>query len=471
MKLALRLVAALLATVLALASLLWMQREKILLGAEGYLYGLPLVLMDLTRQEFIRQQVPENQLRRARQPPTAAFREVVRPTVDLLYTSAFIDMEAGPWVLRLPPSSDRFEAFPLLDAWTDVYAAPGTRSHAGAGGTYLLASHRWEGTVPAGMTLLRSGTRMAWLIGRTQVRGPEDLPQVHALQDGVSLERLDARQAPATVPAEAATSSTAQGVAPSPGAERAANPSQAKGEAPVERLRQMATGEYFQRLSALMVDNPPRAADRPLLMKLERLGFAPGQPPAWGVLDAASVALGRWLADFQMKRELAKPRNLVQGWQTPPDLLGRYGTAYNIRAAVALVGLGANLPEDAIYPSARVDAEGQALDGAHRYRIHFAPGQLPPARAFWSVTAYGADDFLLDVPEGRHAVGSRAPLVRNADGSIDLLVQAEPPAPALRANWLPVRAGEHFTLTARLYWPEEPALQGRWHMPGVERLR
>jgi hypothetical protein len=233
----------------------------------------------------------------------------------------------------------------------------------------------------------------------------------------------------------------------------------------------MSARDFFQRLSTLMVDNPPRAADRPMVMKLERLGVAPGQAPAWGWLDGRSVALGRWLADFQVRRELAKPRDTVQGWQTPPDLLGRYGTAYNIRAAVALVGLGANLPEDAIYPSARVDGEGKALDGAQRYRIRFLPGQLPPAQAFWSVTAYGADDFLLDVPEGRHAVGSRQPLVTQADGSVDLLVQADPPPLALRANWLPVRAGEAFQLTARLYWPEPAALQGRWHMPAIERVR
>ena len=181
--------------------------------------------------------------------------------------------------------------------------------------------------------------------------------------------------------------------------------------------------------------------------------------------------VGRWLADFQARRELAKPRDTVQGWQTPPNLLGRYGTAYNIRAAVALVGLGANLPEDAIYPSARVDGEGKALHGAQRYRIRFLPGQLPPTRAFWSVTAYGADDFLLDVPEGRHAVGSRQPLAANADGSVDLLVQADPPPPAMRTNWLPVRAGEPFQLTARLYWPEPAALQRRWHMPAIERVR
>ncbi len=465
-RLAVWVLAPALALLVAVASLLWMQREKIQLGAEGYLYGLPLVLMDLTRAEFAAQQPQQDPLRRVRQPPTAAFREVVRPTVDLLYTSAFIDLDAGPWVLRLPANPEHFEVFSVLDAWTDVFAAPGTRSHGAAGGTYLIAGPGWQGQVPAGMTLLRGGTRMAWMIGRTQLHGPQDLPAVHRLQDGISLEPL----ATAGSPAISATAATPR-AAPAPGDKGTGNQAAAKGAPPLAQLRHMSAGDFFQRLSALMVDNPPRAADRPMVMKLERLGVAPGRAPVWGWLDGRSVALGRWLADFQVRREVAKPRNTVQGWQTPPDLLGRYGTAYNIRAAVALVGLGANWPEDAIYPSARVDAEGKALDGAQRYRIRFLPGQLPPARAFWSVTAYGADDFLLDVPEGRHAVGSRQPLVTQADGSVDLLVQADPPPPALRANWLPVRAGEAFQLTARLYWPEQAALQGHWRMPAIERVR
>lgn len=483
-RLAVWVLAPALALGVALAGLLGLQREKIQVGAEGYLYGLPLVLMDLTRAEFAAQQAPAERLRRVRQPPTAAFREVVRPTVDLLYTSAFIDLDAGPWVLRLPPNPAHFEVFSLLDAWTDVFAAPGTRSHGAAGGTYLLAGPRWQGAAPAGMTLLRGETRMAWMIGRTQIHGPQDLPAVHRLQDGISLEPLagaGAAPAPAAAavpqvgsafaPTPTPTPSAGASAPPAPGRQDPAGMASAKGEPPLAQLRRLPTRDFFQRLSALMVDNPPRAADQVMTMKLARLGVAPGQAPAWGWLDASSVALGRWLADFQLRRELAKPRDTVQGWQTPPDLLGRYGTAYNIRAAVALVGLGANLPEDAIYPSARVDGEGKALDGAQRYRIRFLPGQMPPARAFWSVTAYGADDYLMDVPEARHAVGSRQPLVPQADGSVDLLVQADPPPPQLRANWLPVRAGEPFQLTARLYWPEEAALQGRWRMPAIERVR
>jgi hypothetical protein len=134
-----------------------------------------------------------------------------------------------------------------------------------------------------------------------------------------------------------------------------------------------------------------------------------------------------------------------------------------------MIGLGANLPEDAMYPSTQLDSQGETLHGRHAYRIHFAAGQWPPVQAFWSVTAYGLDNFLIDHPAHRHAVGSLHPLVANADGSLDLLIQAEPPQGQLLANWLPVNADAPFLLNARLYWPQQKALDGQWQMPAVQR--
>jgi hypothetical protein len=219
-----------------------------------------------------------------------------------------------------------------------------------------------------------------------------------------------------------------------------------------------------------MVNNPPAAADGPMQIKLSRIGITAGQLPNWGWLDRAAVSLGRWVADFTVARELKKPRDLVRGWSTPPSILGDYGTHYNIRAVVAMVGLGANLPQDAIYPNVRVDSNGQALDGRHRYRLHFKAKELPPVNAFWSVTAYGLDDFLIDNPLDRYALGDRDPLIFNADGSLDLWVQALAPEGDRKNNWLPVKSGEAFLLNARLYWPKPEALTGSWGMPAVERI-
>ncbi len=440
--------------VVASAGVLVAKSEQIVLGAEGYIFGFPLVIMDVTRASAAQVIGPENQLRRVRQFPDARFRDVVRPNVDTLYTTAFIDTSLGPWVFEMAANDQRYEVMPFMDAWTNVFAAPGTRSSGTRAGRYLLAGRNWQGPVPEGLTVLRAPTDLVWLIGRTQTHGATDYATVHHLQDGITLRHLTDWQA-----GRANTSAPvrAQGAGPQP-------------DPPIRQMQAMDVQTFFTRLALLMAHNPPTAADAPMLAKLARLGVAPGQPPQWGVLDRWSVSLGRWLADFSVARALKKPRDLVHGWSTPPAMLGNYGTDYNTRAVVAMIGLGANLPADATYPNARVDAEGKALDGNHRYRLHFEASNLPPVNAFWSVTAYGADDFLIDNPIERYALGDRDPLIANADGSLDLLVQAQPPAGALQANWLPVKPGAPFLLNARLYWPKAEALNGAWGMPAVERL-
>jgi hypothetical protein len=447
---------AVLALTTATAVAVYTQAEHIVLGAEAYLYGYPLVLMDLTRAHTALTGGPENALRRVRQFPDAGFRGVVRPNVDTLYTTAFIDMAHGPWVFEMAANDQRYEVMAFIDGWTNVFAAPGTRTTGTGGGKFLLVPPGWQGTPPVGMSLLRAPTRLVWLIGRTQTNGAADLPLVHRLQDGLGLYRL--ADAPPGNPASASAAAPGWHASPVPP------------PPPLRQLQAMDTEAFFTRLALLMADNPPASADGPALRKLARIGIAPGQPPRWGLLDRWGASLGRWIADVKVGRELQKPRDLVRGWSTPPLVLGQFGTHYNLRAVVAMVGLGANLPADAVYPQAQVDARGDALNGSHRYRLHFPAGELPPVRAFWSVTAYGADDFLIDNPLQRHALGDRDPLVYNADGSLDLWIQADPPPAARQRNWLPVRAGQRFLLNARLYWPREAGLDGRWGMPAVERI-
>lgn len=447
-----RVLLALIALLLVAGGVLYAKSEQIVLGAEAYIFGYPLVITDVTRANAALTLAPENTLRKVRQFPDAGFTDVVRPNVDTLYTTGFIDMAKGPWVFEMAANSQRYEVMPFMDAWTNVFAAPGTRTTGTAGGRFLLAGRDWAGQVPPGLTLLRSPTQIVWLIGRTQTNGVADYPAVHSLQDGISLRALADWQAgkPAAMPAWHAVAT--------------------KPVPPVEQMQAMRTEAFFTRLALLMVGNPPAAADGPMLVKLSRIGIAPGQPPNWGALDHAAISLGRWLADFTVAKELKKPRDLVRGWATPPAILGDYGTYYNTRAVVAMVGLGANLPADATYPNTSVDAAGQALSGSRRYRLHFTPAELPPVKAFWSITAYGSDNFLIDNPLRRYAIGDRDPLVYNPDGSLDLWIQADEPAGRKSSNWLPVKAGKSFLLNARLYWPKPPALNGTWGMPAVERV-
>lgn len=441
--------------VLLAGGLLWWKWAYLRLGAEGYVFAYPLVIMDITRENSAITLGPTNALHRVRQFPRPEFKDVVRPNVDTLYSVAFMDLSAGPLVLEMSVNNERYEVLPLMDAWTHVFASLGTRTTGTQGGRYLIAGPSWHGAAPQGMTVLKSSTALVWLIGRTQTQGPADYPVVHKLQDGLQLRpwaaTLDAAQAAPPADSTHATQTTP----PLP---------------PVIQMRQMGTRDLFNRFTSLMVANPPGPHDAPMLNRLAGIGVVPGQPVTWSWLEQAAVNTGRWLADFKIAQELKKPRQLMNGWSTPPRSLGNYGTDYNVRAVVAMIGLGANLPEDAMYPVAQVDATGAALNGSHAYRLHFEASELPPVQAFWSVTAYGPDDALIDNPENRYALGSMSPLVRNTDGSVDLWIQAQPPADSQRNNWLPVQANAAFVLNARLYWPSTEALEGRWHMPALERL-
>jgi hypothetical protein len=433
---------------LLVAGTLWAYKDKIVLGAEAYLFGYPLVMMETTRVHSQKYIGPENELRRVRLFPDATFKDVVRPNVDTLYTTAFISMKEGPWVFEMPANDERYELMPFMDAWTHVFASPGTRTSGPQGSTYLLVGPQWQGQTPAGMNLLRAPTDMVWLIGRTQTNGPADFERVHRLQDRLKLYRLGAP----TLNASAWQASTQ------------------KSAPPVVQMKEMSTREFYERLMQLMVENPAKAEDKAMLDRLASHQLEPGKPVQLSAIDTASFALGRWIANRKVTQALQQ--KVKDGtWSTPPLSLGNYGTDYNIRAVVAMVGLGANLPEDALYPNTSLDMQGQALHGQHRYQLHFDAAKLPPVKAFWSITAYGADEFLMANELKRFALGDRDKLVYNADGSLDIWVQATRPTDAAQAaNWLPVKADAPFLLNARLYWPKPEALQGTWQMPAVKRL-
>lgn len=459
MKIAKRILIAALVLVALVAAMLLIKKDKIMLGAEAYLYGYPLVIMETTRVQSAKYIGPENQLRMVRQFPNAHFKDVVRPNVDTLYTTAFISMKEGPWVFEMPANDKRYELMPFMDAWTNVFASPGTRTSANQGTTYLLTGPEWDGQVPKDMTLLKSPTDMVWLIGRTQTNGAADFATVHELQNRLRLTKWP--QPPDSLSASTDSKKDAQ-----PSWQVSTEPSLP----PVAQMKALNTTEFFNRLMKLMVSNPPSPEDAPLLARLAQLEIKPGQAVHLSGSNALSFSLGRWIANQRVMKAL-NTKAQDGSWSYPPLNLGRYGTDYNTRAAVAMVGLGANLPEDAMYPNTALDHQGQALNGKHRYRLHFAANALPPVKAFWSITAYGADEFLIDNPMQRFAIGDRDPLFFNADGSLDLWVQATPPSQKeAAANWLPVQMGAPFLLNARLYWPEDKALNGQWKMPVVERL-
>jgi len=443
---------ALAVAVAAVVVLLVATRGTIRQAAESYVYGYPLVLMDVTQRAFTATRAAPNALFNVPVFPDSDFREVVRPNVDTLYSIAWLDLADGPRVFEVP-ATDRYYVMQFLDGWTNVFASIGPRTTGQGPGVFVIAGPGWDGVVPDGATLLRSPTRIAWLLGRIQTNGVADYGFVHDLQSRLRLRSLEDFLA---------------GRAPTPTAwQRAATAP----EPPLFQMRSMNAETYFGNLARLLVDNPPAASDGPALEKLASLGVRPGRPvDDWGRLERKAIALGMRIAERRMERAAESPRELHAGWSVPPTNIGAYGTDHGLRAVVAMVGLGANLPADAVYPNAQRDADGEPLSGERRYVLHFPAGGLPPVRAFWSVTAYDGDGFLIANPIGRYALGHRDPLTFNADGPLDLYMQAEPPEPGRRNSWLPVAGKAAFRITARLYWPQDAILSGDWRMPGIQRI-
>lgn len=434
------------------------------IAVDAWIYGYSLLSIGVTAQQATNVAAPEgnrapvNQIVSRRTFPDASFTEVVAPNVDTLYSSAHLDLSDGPMVFQWPSLGQRYFLFPFLDAWSNVVITPGSRTTGQGAGTLIIAGPDWDGSTPAGIDLptdaigVRSPTNQMWFIGRIYSTGtPEDLAAVHAIQDQLKLVPLSAWGTDSTPPA---------GVV---------DPAIDMTTPPVAQVNAMDAATYFGRLAELMGSNPPYPGDAPFLARMASLGLEPGKPidlaaldPAVrGALDAAPTA---GLARLMSEGPQAIP--VKNGWNLALNA-GNYGTDYLVRAYVAVVGLGANLVADAFYPNARMDSADQPLDGAGRYVVHFASD--PPVKGFWSLTAYTAERFLVPNPINRFAIRGSDPLVRNGDGSFDVYLQAESPGTGTEANWLPVPAAP-FSMTLRLYWPDEPALDGSWAMPTVTKI-
>jgi hypothetical protein len=223
---------------------------------------------------------------------------------------------------------------------------------------------------------------------------------------------------------------------------------------------------------ALMKLHPSHVTDWSILTRMERLGIGPGQSFDVQTPDPAiKQALDRAVTAGQqaMKANVQAVGRLVNGWQMNTDTMGVYGNYYLKRATVAMVGVGSNPPEDAIYPLTWNDADGEPLNGENDYVLHFDRHELPPVDAFWSVSLYDQDGFQVPNQLDRSALGNRDALRYDADGSLDLFIQHVRPGPEREPNWLPAPTGT-LALFMRLYAPKAEVLDGRWEPPAVRRV-
>ncbi len=435
--------------------------EDFVVATDAYIYGYPLVTMEMTRRVVTNvpqaegTRGPMGHLINLRQYPDASFRDVTAPNADTLYTSAFFDVGKEPWVLSIPEMNGRYFLMPMLDGWTDVFQVPGTRTTGTGAQTYVITGPGWTGTLPAGLKEYKSPTSIVWLLGRIYCTGtPEDYAAVHALQDQIKLVPLSAYGKPYEPPAGKV------------------DPSIDMKTAVRDQVNRMDAVAYFTLLAQLMKSNPPAAADAPELARFAKIGLVPGQDFDASKFNAdfakrvPKIAFDRIMLQFKLNKEVKD----VNGWGFTTKT-GKYGTDYLMRALVTAIGLGANRPQDAIYPTSLKDAEGRAYDGASRYVVHFPKGQLPPAEGFWSITMYDANYFFVANPINRYSISARQNLKSNADGSVDLYVQKDSPGADKESNWLPAPAGK-FILMMRLYWPSEgdpSILDGSWVIPPVRK--
>lgn len=427
------------------------------LAFRAYVWGMPLVAAAQIRHNFTSPNdagsgSPINRFIHRRKLAGPEMRVGVGPNNDTIYSLAWVDLSDGPLILTTPDFGERYYTFSINQADSSSEQSLGQRTHGGQLPPVFIHGPGFSGPVPEGMVDVPSQSRFVNLAGRILVRGPEDYPLVHRLQDRIKLTRW---------------------------ADWLANrdrwPSSLRPSAsdPLERREDGALA-FLAALGAALRDGAvSRLADlamvrsfAPLGLSIER-GFDPSG------LDHDSLAVIR--AGWEKGREqvLARSRNLgVQrnGWTI--NYHGpRFGKDYVLRAGVAKDQIFVAVPEESIYPIGRVDAAGRPLDGSQRYRIRFAPGRLPPVDAFWSITAYDDDGFMIPNAAERYSVGDRtAGLVSDADGGLTIELSATAPPQNAAVNWLPVASGKPFYLMMRLYRPKDAVLNGQWIPPAIEAV-
>jgi hypothetical protein len=438
------------------------EQEARAIAVDAYLYFYPLITMDMTRRQSTNIEPgkefgkgPMNAFTNVPAYPPGDLKLVVRVNFDTLYSIAWLDLTKEPMVVSAPETDGRYYLLPMLDMWTDVFASPGWRTTGTHAQNYLVTPPGWTGTVPSGVNRISAPTPYVWIIGRTKTDGPPDYPAVHKIQAGYKVIPLSQWPKPAG-PVQVKIDPTVDMKTP-----------------PKVQVDTMPAGKYFAYAAELLKVNAPHSTDQPMVAQLKKIGIEPGKSFDIEKVDPAiSKALAGAPQEAQrlMAWKVPTIARVANGWSMNTDTMGVYGNYYLKRAIVAQLGLGANLPEDAIYPINLGDEQSRPLQGSSNYTLHFAKGETPPAGAFWSVTLYDAEGYQVPNPLNRFALSSWMPLKFNSDGSLDLYFQNESPGKDIEPNWLPAPKGA-FNLTMRIYAPRSEALTGKWNPPLVTRLQ
>ncbi|MFH1028184.1 MAG: DUF1254 domain-containing protein [Pseudomonadota bacterium] len=432
------------------------------IAEEAYIYGYPLVTMDMTRRQETNVRMPDDahapmgQLIKMRSYPAVDNHTAAAPNADTLYTMVWMDVSTEPWVFSIPDMGDRFYIMPMLNGFNEVFYVSGQRATGGKAQKYIVTGPGWSGVLPEGVTQVKSPTALVWILGRIYCTGtPEDYKAVHELQDKFSSVPLSSYGKPYTPP---------------PGV---VDETFDMKKAVRKQVNEMTMDEFFSRLVKLLKTNPPAPEDAPIIARMEKIGIVPGQEFDRSRMPLLGEKLDQKLSLLKMVEDM-KAKKAVNGWLYWTRNAGSYGIDYMQRAMVTLIGPGLNYPQDAVYPFSEKDADGKEYDGAyHQYVMHFEKGRMPPVKGFWSLTMYDPNFFFVPNQIKRYNLSQRNTFVTNPDGSMDVYLQAESPGADKEFNWLPAPKGK-FILMLRLYWPEATPpsiLDGSWKPPAVKRVQ
>jgi hypothetical protein len=432
------------------------------IARDAYVYGYPMVdnyrvqysyFVDKTSPEY---KAPYNHLFNIPRVFTPQDKAIQTPNSDTPYSWIGLDLRTEPIVFTVPAiPKDRYWSLQLIDLYTHNFDYLGTRTTGNGGGSYMIAGPDWKGKTPPGIAkVIRCETSIASAQFRTQLFNPADLDNVKKIQSQYIVKPLSAflgEPAPKAAPA-------------------------IKFIKPLSATEQKSSLGFFDELNFLLQFAPTHPSEKALRARFATVGIAPGKPFDPGKLSPEMrEAFKRGIADAWDEFDAVK-RRVDKGEVVSGDILGTRAhlqNNYAYRMTGAVLGIYGNSKEEAMYPAYYVDAAGQKFDGANRYRLRFAPGQLPPVDAFWSLTMYDQPASLLVAnPIDRYLINSTmlSQMKRDADGGLTILVQNESPGKDAEANWLPAPKGP-FSMIMRLYLPKTAALEGKWLAPPAQRVQ
>jgi hypothetical protein len=436
-------------------------QEAHAIAKEAYIYGFPLV--DNYRVQYSYFAFPGGPEFKARwntlfnnaRVYTPEDTSIQTPNSDTPYSYVGADLRAEPLVFTVPAvEKNRYYSLQFIDAYTFNFAYVGSRATGNGAGNYLLAGPNWKGPKPAGIAAVIScETDFAFVLYRTQLFDPADIDNVKKIQAGYKVQPLSGflgKPAPPTAP-------------------------KIDFLKPLTPEEQRSSLKFFMELNFVLQFCPTVPAEKSLMARFNKIGVGGGKP-----FDASSFspeiqkAFADGIADAWATFKTYKETELDTGRRTSADAFGTRSFLhgdYLSRFSGAVLGIYGNSKAEALYPAYFVASDNKPLEGSQRYTLRFAPGKLPPVRAFWSLTLYELPASLLSAnPLNRYLVNSPMlpSLKRDADGGITLYVQNGSPGGERESNWLPAPKGPFF-LVMRLYWPEKPALDGKWKQPPLKR--